>query len=361
MPKNIVLCCDGTWNHPLHLTKVTSRDTNVYKLYRASLATAAQIRHYDDGVGSNGQPIDRLLGGAIGAGLFAKVKSGYTFIAQTYLPGDQIFLFGFSRGAYTARSVGGMIATCGLPSQSHLSDQLVDAAFEAYRDVQERAALLAEIQDDNWIKNPTIKMVGVWDTVGALGIPTALFDNFNDQKYGFLNTTLSAVIENAYQALAIDEKRREFGPTLWERSAQAPPTQTMEQVWFPGVHCDVGGGYPENGLSDIALGWMISKARQNGVDFDANALAAYSDIDPKHALDVAHDSWSLWWGFPEVRSVPATAAIANSVGIRVQHFPTGYKPTNLNLTPGSPLGAYEVVTVVADAPESAAAATAGRV
>jgi uncharacterized protein (DUF2235 family) len=357
MPKNVILCCDGTWNHPASLTKVSECDTNVYKLYRSSLATATQIRHYDDGVGSDGTPIDHLLGGAIGAGLFKKVKSGYTFIAQTYLPGDNVFLFGFSRGAYTARSVAGMIATCGLPAQSTVTDQLIDMAFQAYRDVKNRATLLAQLQAQNWIANPTIKMVGVWDTVGALGIPGALFAGLNEQQYGFLNTTLSAVIQSAYQAVSVDERRAEFGPTLWQRSPQAPETQVMEQVWFAGVHCDVGGGYNETGLSDIALAWMMTKAAGQGVVFDPDAFNKYINVDPKHALDVAHQSWSPLWGFPQWRSVPATACIANSVGIRIQHDPGGYKPANLNITPGSPLGAYAVVQVVAE-PSGAAAAGA---
>ena len=310
MPKNVILCCDGTWNHPANPSKVSDCDTNVYKLYRASLATATQIRHYDDGVGAGGKPIDHLLGGAIGAGLFAKVKSGYTFIAQTYLPGDDIFLFGFSRGAYTARSVAGMIATCGLPTQSAVTDQLVDIAFQAYRDVKNRATLLAQLQAQDWVKNPSIKVVGVWDTVGALGIPGSLFAGLNEQQYGFLNTTLSAVIQNAYQAVAIDERRSEFVPTLWVRSPQAPDAQVMEQVWFSGVHCDVGGGYNETGLSDITLSWMMSKAASQQVSFDPDTFNKYTNLDAKHALDVAHESWSMMWGFPRMRSVPATACIA---------------------------------------------------
>ncbi len=197
--------------------------------------SAAQVPHYDDGVGSDGLVVQKVAGGAFGTGLFQKIKEGYTKLAHDYEKGDEIFIFGFSRGAYTARSLAGMIGVCGLPT-ANFSDEVVDKAFEAYRNKDERTALLADLNKTCNLFDANITMVGVWDTVGSLGIP-ALFGGVAPLLYGFLDTSLNPKILNAYQALAIDERRGEFPPTLWTSPS---PGQTVEQVWFSGVHCDVG-------------------------------------------------------------------------------------------------------------------------
>ena len=230
MSKRIAYCADGTWDS-------ADNNTNVYKLYKALPISADQFPIYDDGVGSDGNPIWRLVGGAFGDGLFQKIKDGYTKIAHIYEEGDSLFLFGFSRGAFTARSLAGMIAVCGLPTQN-FTDDLVETAFQAYRQLDKRQALLDTLKD-NHMFDARITMVGVWDTVGSLGIPSVLglVDPF---VYGFLDTGLHPDVRNAYQALAIDEKREQFPPTLWT-SAPADG-QTVEQIWFTGVHGDVGGG-----------------------------------------------------------------------------------------------------------------------
>ena len=133
MPKNIVFCADGTWNHPDETDDGVPTPTNVYKLFNALLQTDTQAPHYNSGVGTDGTPIDHLLGGAIGEGLFQKIRDGYTTIARSYQDGDQIYLFGFSRGAYTARSLAGMIAVCGLPEPGKFDADATNAAFTAYR------------------------------------------------------------------------------------------------------------------------------------------------------------------------------------------------------------------------------------
>jgi uncharacterized protein (DUF2235 family) len=336
MSKNIIFCADGTWDKPQNAT-------NVYKLYKAMATSATQVPYYDDGVGATGLPIEHLVGGAFGAGLFQKVKDGYSKIAQVYDAGDQIFIFGFSRGAYTARSIAGMIAICGLPTKN-FSQQLVDTAFSAYRDKDDRQKLLASLGPEA-LFDAKIKMVGVWDTVGSLGIPGAVF-GIPDPLYGFLDTGLHPDVLNAYQALAIDEKRREFPPTLWT-SAPAPG-QVMEQVWFAGVHCDVGGSYPETGLSNITLSWMLSKASGLGVEVDPAAAQMYLPlpVDPKQAIDTIHESWNLLWGFPQHRSIAANATVGNSVGVRLAHV-SGYHPSNLSLTNGQPANTYLTESVVA--------------
>jgi uncharacterized protein (DUF2235 family) len=334
MGKRIIYCADGTWDS-------AANKTNVYLLYKALKQNAAQMPFYDDGVGSDGNVFLRLAGGALGTGLWDEVKEGYTAIAHVYEQGDDIYLFGFSRGAYTARSLGGMIAAAGLPTAS-FDDDLVNLAFDAYRDKDDRAEILTAL-DKYKLFDAKIKMIGVWDTVGSLGIP-AILGGVDPILYGFLDTGLHPDVSNAYQALAIDERRYEFPATLWT-SAPAPG-QTIEQVWFAGVHCDVGGSYPETGLSDLALSWMMGKASALGVEFDDAAWAQYGALDPKHALDKIHESWSLRWLFPKRRSIPSGASIANSVSIRCK-ADAGYRPSNLNLTDGVPSG-YQSVAVVAE-------------
>jgi uncharacterized protein (DUF2235 family) len=336
MSKRIIYCADGTWDAP-------ANKTNVYILYKALKTTAQQQPFYDDGVGSDGNAFLKVTGGAFGTGLWTEVKEGYTALAQVYEEGDEVFLFGFSRGAYTARSLGGMIAAAGLPT-ANFDDSLVNEAFSAYRDKDNRADILGTLTPKYKLFDAKIRMIGVWDTVGSLGIP-AMFGGVDPIVYGFLDTGLHPDVLNAYQALAIDERRWEFPPTLW---TPAPaPGQTIEQVWFAGVHCDVGGSYPETGLSDITLSWMMGKARTLGLEFDDAAWTRYGAIDAKHALDTIHESWSLRWLFPKHRQIAADASVANSVAIRCRHD-AQYRPKNLNLDAiGVPAG-YASVMVVAE-------------
>jgi uncharacterized protein (DUF2235 family) len=333
MSKRIVFCADGTWDEP-------QNDTNVYTLYNTlRLKPGEQEPLYDEGVGADGNPIQRLLGGAFGTGLFQKIKDGYTRVALSYEQDDEIFIFGFSRGAYTARSLAGMIAIVGLPTKP-FNDWVVETAFNAYRDKGQRDALLASLAPYG-LYDAKLTMVGVWDTVGALGIP-AMIGKVDPLLYGFLDTGLHPDVLNAYHALAIDERRVEFPPTLW--TSVPAPRQTVEQVWFAGVHCDVGGSYPETGLSDITLSWMMGKAKNLGLTFDDAAWAHYAALDPKHALDTIHESWSPVWGFPSSREIAEGAALANSVEIRCAHD-SSYQPGNLSRPGGVPTG-YQTVAVV---------------
>lgn len=286
--------------------------------------------HYDDSVGVGGTPIDHLLGGAIGDGLFAKIKENYAFIAHAYEDGDQIFLFGFSRGAYTARSLAGMIAACGLPVADKFTDQAVEDTFAAYRARTNKSALIAHLMEAYGNRPVEIGMVGVWETVGALGIQGDLFSGLDEHIYGFLDTKLNKNVKAAYHAVSIDEKRAEYVPTLWDTLTDdaVEAGNILEQVWFAGVHSDVGGSYAETGLSDIALCWMMRKAKLHGLQFDADSFAHYTGIEGKHALDVAHQSWNPLWGLWKKRTVPAGVTIANSVAIRTR-YEDNYRPTNL--------------------------------
>jgi len=338
MGKRIVFCADGTWDD-------TGKNTNVYKIFKALTTSADQVPYYDDGVGSDGLPIEKLLGGAFGTGLSQKIKDGYTKIAQVYEQGDELFLFGFSRGAFTARSLAGMISDCGLPT-ANFTDAIVDTAFQAYRNKDQRAALLAGISKTCNLYDAKLSMVGVWDTVGSLGIP-AIFGGVSALLYGFLDTNLHPDVLHAYHALALDERRCEFPATLWTSPA---PGQTLEQVWFTGVHCDVGGSYPDDpdgtALSDLTLAWMMSKASALGLEFAPAVHATYALLmDAKYALDTKHESWSPLWAFPKRRPIAADSVLSNSVSVRCEHDDS-YRPGNLTFAGNDPAASYGTVPVV---------------
>jgi uncharacterized protein (DUF2235 family) len=342
MGKRIVYCADGTWDKP-------GNDTNAYKIYKALNVTASQVPYYDDGVGADGTPIQRLAGGALGAGLFQKIKDGYTKLAHAYEQGDEVFIFGFSRGAYTARSLAGMVAVCGLPT-ANFTDGAVETAFEAYRNKDQRATLLAQLNSTCNMFDAKLSMVGVWDTVGSLGIP-AIFGGVSHILYGFLDTGLHPDVLNAYHAMAIDEKRAEFPATLW--TTPASPGQTVEQVWFCGVHCDVGGSYPDDSdgsaLSDLTLAWMMGKASALGLEFSSDVASKYAlPMDPKLSLDTKHESWNVAWLFPKHRPVAADSTIADSVFTRCQHD-NSYRPENLTFSDGQLSAGYKKASVVSQA------------
>jgi uncharacterized protein (DUF2235 family) len=341
MSKKIVFCADGTWDG-------AKNNTNVYRISSAIKSIpGVQIVYYDDGVGEDGTPIEKLLGGAFGLGLWNKIKEGYSDISNVYEDGDQVFIFGFSRGAYTARSLAGMIAVCGLPAKQHDS-ALVETAFSAYRSriPEERKERLAGIQTYGMV-DAQIAMLGVWDTVGSLGIP-AVFGLVDPVAYGFLDTSLHPDVLNAYHAVSIDERRSEFPATLWTSTPQ--PGRVMEQVYFAGVHSDVGGGYNADGngtaLSDITLSWMLGKAKALGLVISSDVLATYpSPLDKKTALDNKHESWNPVWAFPLPRTIAADAIIANSVDIRITND-TSYRPSNLKILDGGLQAGYRSETVV---------------
>lgn len=345
MTKRIAFCADGTWDS-------VKNHTNVYRLSKAIIdIPGEQISFYDDGVGSDGTPIDRLLGGALGDGLCQKIKDGYSRISSVYEKGDQIFLFGFSRGAYTARSLAGMIAACGLPTKNPDS-RLVDLAFQAYRntDRDSRKEILAGLTDYDLVK-ASITVVGVWDTVGSLGIPAA-FGSVDHILYGFLDTSLDQQIVNAFHAVAIDERRAEFPATLWTSTPRKG--QNLKQVYFCGVHCDVGGGYPDDegsgtALSDITFSWMLRMcdAQRVGLVFEPRVLSRYLSLDGKVSLDTLHESWKpVPWLFPKARDIADDAVLANSVDIRCQEADT-YRPRNLKLDGnGVPVQTYKRENVV---------------
>jgi len=340
MSKRIAYCSDGTWQTPMS-------NTNVYRLYKAMLVTSGQVTFYDDGVGADLTGLNKVIGGAIGAGLNQKVMDAYTSIAHVYEPGDQIYLFGFSRGAYTVRCLAGMIANCGLPSGSFTQD-CVTQAFQAYRSPGQRQAILASLGACNFA-DAIITMVGVWDTVGALGIP-AIFGGIDEKQYGFLDTTLHPDVQSAYHCLAIDEVRAQFPATLW--TSTPAPGQTLEQIWFSGCHGDVGGGTLLGGpvdagtrLCDITMGYMLSKAQAQGLTVDPAVAAQFGTLPAQFALDTIRESWAPQDGPQHLRPIPPDALISNSVAIRVQYALT-YTPGDLSLTNNTLAGTYSQIPLV---------------
>ena len=275
MPKNLVLCCDGTWDSADQEKDPNTGEicvSNVLKIaVRMKKRTEAgklQIVYYDQGVGSSGNLLDRVGGGAFGEGLEMNINDVYRFLVANYEPGDAIYLIGFSRGAYTARSIAGMIRRCGILRRECVREY--PDAKELYKSgVQSNDPRAQQFRKDNCIEDNTpIQCIAVWDTVGSVGIPVHGFEGFNEQKYGFLDTTLSSAVSYAFHGLAVDERRGPFKPTLWVSQPTPAQQPNVQQVWFAGVHSDVGGGYPEHGLSDLALNWILDCLQTAGAEPD---------------------------------------------------------------------------------------------
>jgi uncharacterized protein (DUF2235 family) len=314
--KRIAVFCDGTWNgaegdHP----------TNVKLLAVAAgrRSQADQQVHYFKGVGvpEGGSWLERLnervSGGAMGWGLDAKIALAYVALARTYRPGDRVYIFGFSRGAYTARSLIGLIRYSGLPGAT--DPATIDACFLNYRTQDTSAPLPAGRALADADKNlafrarhsplvatstlerdrraatgaPALPLfsvayLGIWDTVGALGIPShwGLPARLLNRKYRFHNTDLSSMVGSARHAIAIDERRRHFEPTLWTNldRLRAQGGEYLQE-WFAGDHGSVGGGGDITSLSAITLSWIADGARRQGLDFDAATMGeAAAPCDP---------------------------------------------------------------------------------
>ena len=283
MAKKIVLCFDGTWNDP-------GANTNVIKMYRSILGedkspgrvgvpvpspSEPTIKWYDEGVGTKRG--NKIRGGLTGNGLARNILEGYKFLVDSYEDGDQIYLFGFSRGAYTARSLAGLIRNIGIlhianAQAAEIEDNpVLMNGFWIYqrRDADADTEEAKFFRQKYSIDNVEIQFLGVWDTVGALGIPSNSLDRV-DRRYEFHDTELSRRVKNAYHALSIDETRPEFMPTLW--TSKPKDGQKVEQVWFAGVHSEVGGGKRPS-LTNIPFRWMQEKAMANGLELDPAQIA----------------------------------------------------------------------------------------
>jgi uncharacterized protein (DUF2235 family) len=355
MPKNIIVCSDGTGN-----TAVKNRGTNVFKLFEAAdlnghhhdASLTPQIAIYGDGVGTeNFKPL-QILGLATGWGLARNVRQLYKELCRNYDPGDRIFLFGFSRGAFTVRTLAGLIHHCGIldikkVDSASILNKKVSGAYSAYRKSY-RTALMNLLLPKRTIPPAEIfcgkhclprdlagpapiEFMGVWDTVDAVGTPFHISDiiNLTIHRYKFPDSKLNSSVKRACHALAIDETRDAFSPELWDKD----PEDRIEQVWFSGVHSNVGGGYPKQGMSLVALEWMMERAQESGLrllPFDLNECRAHASV-LDHLYDSRAGSGVFYRWLPrDMQAICKKAGVEPKVHVtaleRIAHGTDGYVP-----------------------------------
>ena len=357
--KNIVICSDGTGN-----TTIKDRGTNVFKLFEAvdvnghrrDPRAVRQLAFYDDGVGTETLKWLRAFAGATGFGLSRNVKQLYGELCRVYEPGDAVYLFGFSRGAFTVRTLAGLINDCGiLDARQYATEDAyrrqVRAAYRAYR--RKYRALLARAFSRRTPMNADefkmrfaradtpprpIRFLGVWDTVDAVGLPFRLSDALNRivWQFKFETSTLGDAVEQGCHALALDDERAAFSPVLWDE--RHPSTrERVQQVWFAGAHANVGGGYPQQGMSLVALDWMMTQAEAAGLRFVRHVRDEYATIhsfadklyDPRSGFGLFY----RWQprdaaGLCARRGIPVPAVHVSAIE-RILQAPEGYAPGNI--------------------------------
>jgi len=335
--KRLVLCCDGTWNeasnYPTNVVKIAT----AIKLFDQKGIT--QVVYYQPGLGT--EWYDRIPGGALGWGIDYNIKMAYQFLCFNYNPGDEIYLFGFSRGAYTVRSLVGMIYNCGLLAPKHIGQ--LEAAYDLYRrrDKESRpGASEAEtfrakyaVSDNNDDQIP-ITLLGCWDTVGSLGVPNVVpflpFNELTNKEYRFHDTKLNRKVQNALHAVAVDERRKLFDVTSMDPSPNNP-IQRVHQVWFPGGHGCVGGGTSlHSKLSDSALLWMTSMVNSLGLglEFDPALLPNPANLDPTSYFDASPGVMGFM-GLIDREILGGYPALHESVKQRWRALKKKYRPANL--------------------------------
>lgn len=389
MPRKIIICCDGTGN------EIRENESNVLKFYRVLKESASQIAFYDPGVGTISDSgawaafknkAKGVFGLATGYGLDENVLDAYAFLVDHYKPKDEIWLFGFSRGAHTVRVLAGFINLVGVlkAHQRHLGPYALTSYKQAAGDGEENYRTAWRVQEVLDTHRPTIRFMGCWDTVGSVIVPRP------DRMYVWPSmevlpfTQANPCVQVFRHAIAIDERRRMFRLSRWDEPQLFKPVpylkddhkdvvpQDVKQVWFAGVHSDIGGGYPEDesALAKIPLGWMVGEAREHGLQFRDRLVKYLVDGDkpdnhprdytaPDPAAD-QHDSMNPAWRllevlpkrskwrddpekrgglgaylpFAERRWIPPDAQIHPSVWQRVDAR-KDYKPKNLPPRPGA--------------------------
>lgn len=344
--KRLIVACDGTWLNSDNgmASGELAVPSNVTRMSRAikpmSKDGIPQIVYYHFGVGSRGNVINKVINGSTGGGLEENVREAYSFLSNNYTPGDEIYLIGFSRGAFTARSIAGLIDSIGI-----LTKRGLGAFVAIFEDVQHR-------RDRNHRdRNPDIpfpnkpnagdpayrheleargltylgvrvKAIGVWDTVGALGAPRIGWltrvglQPMQSREMTFYDTKLSNCIEYAFQALALDERRASFSPAVWEKPRDN--RTIVRQVWFPGVHSNVGGGYDDQQLANISLAWMVSQL-QPFLDFKIKYIFDQEEENDRYYE--RHHQPLRPWSFGEI---PNSSAGIYSLGGSATRTPGQY-------------------------------------
>jgi uncharacterized protein (DUF2235 family) len=378
MAKKIVFCADGTWNSPDQDDNqdLTADPTNVYKLFLRLAGdlcadslrdadeqekvlvregTTLQAAKYLHGVGDSRNPIVKLMGGAFGAGIISRIVRGYTFISRNYEPGAEITIIGFSRGAYTARALAGLIASQGVLAPGLTQDRenayrSGAQAWYRFRRAAGRPSILAHLaeivadlpaflssqnlQERDLVPVASLANVAVWDTVGAMGFPEYAGNGQRLDAFRFVDTRLSPKVRQGFHAVALDEQRNDFVPTLWDTAPN------VTQFVFPGAHGDVGGGYPardgESGLSDGTLIWMVANLEAQGIAF--SSTTPLPEPDP---AGTAHRPWchGAWLALPSSpRTFTSGVELDASIEARRSagpvvgdpgEAPAPYRPVNL--------------------------------
>ncbi|RYZ90192.1 MAG: DUF2235 domain-containing protein [Proteobacteria bacterium] len=298
--RRLAVFLDGTWNTSLS-------NTNVWRMKSLCSQSDQQLVYYSKGVGTNFG--ERFLGGTLGIGLDKEITDAYEWLIENYKPGDELYIFGFSRGAYTARSLAGFISHFGLLKLG--APIGIGQLFDRYKTNPEARSIrhlqnpdhpVPVSQEDRWLAKYSmairIKFVGVWDTVGSLGIPSDKAPFFSSKNYGFHKTDLMVYQQNAFHAIALDEHRKSFSPTLWTATRKKINEQVkirkleqVEQRWFVGAHANIGGGYSSDALAQLPLNWLLQKAKALGLNFIEEF-----QVDPEAADDDITDSYEnfLW-------------------------------------------------------------------
>ena len=385
MAKNIVICSDGTGN-----TAIKDRGTNVFKIFesvdlnghRFDPKLDPQIAIYDDGVGTERFKPLKVFAGATGWGLGRNVRQLYKELCRVYDPGDRIYLFGFSRGAFTVRTLAGLIARCGIieakkqPTAAKF-ETTVRLAYKTYRKMY-RTVLMElfagkpamdasrAFQEKYCHRQaPEVHFIGVWDTVDAVGLPFHIGDLINSMIYRFKfpDQQLCPQIKHAYHALSLDDERDAFHPLLWEMHPKATD-QEVEQIWFAGAHSNVGGGYPKQGMSLVALDWLMQKAREakpaggeglRFVEADRAYVHSHANVDDKLYDPRAGLGMFYRWKLRDVDAICRQNGVHPLVHLsvfeRIAHGTEDYTPGNL------PRNASVVFTKTGDPDKNASAAT----
>lgn len=317
MTRTYVVCIDGTWNQPGQVDSVDKQEavvpTNVVltwqaltrrqldtKRYYGSIAPLAYQEGealYLNGVGSTGSVLQKYFNGSTGTGTSERIHDAYRFLAERYRPGDLIFGFGFSRGAYALRSLAGFIDYIGMAGDTRfLSRDELLAAYDRYR-------------DRDWQKTRVgtpVRFLGLWDTVGAL----AFGKTFNDFHH-----TSPSNLESVAHALALDEQRRAFVPELWR--LQQGATTRLREAWFSGVHTNVGGGYTDSGLSTITMFWVLKEAAKAGLCLDLPQILGFTA--ETNAGRIRNSYREFMSGIP----VLGKALETHNLGTRARQVPLG--------------------------------------
>lgn len=248
-PRNLIFCFDGTWNDPSDQHEKGSDITNVLKTYNAAIQDKSQLAFYYSGVGTQGGKLDEVVGGATGSGANKIRNQGYVDLVKNYRLGDRIFVFGFSRGAAIARLFANQVNQEGIPKTIHFTDQKKKYKAEG---------------DSTTVE---ITMMGIYDTVASFGIPVNIAGIPFQQIDLGRELSIPGNVGKVFHLVAFNEDRNTFRPTLVNYA------ENVEEIWFPGVHSNVGGGYSDNGMSDIALKYMIERAKENGMRFKEDHIA----------------------------------------------------------------------------------------